>query len=133
MHIYTCSERANRLYAHHSCYSEQRTVQHRSLILAFSCIRTLVHSTALQEPDYYTSSMRHVSPKAKDLLRRMLSKDKTQRCTAREALSHDWFTAVAPLTIEPEPAPVLQVCVHTLYDCCIYVYIYMPNYNLRCI
>jgi serine/threonine protein kinase len=71
--------------------------------------------------------MRHVSPKAKDLLRRMLSKDKTQRCTAREALSHDWFTAVAPLTIEPEPAPVLQVCVHTklyytfvLYICAIW-------------
>jgi serine/threonine protein kinase len=67
--------------------------------------------------------MRHVSPKAKDLLKRMLSKDKTQRCTAREALSHDWFTAVAPLAIEPEPAPVLQVCtyIHTSYYYTIFV------------
>ena len=51
--------------------------------------------------------LRHVSPGAKDLLKRMMSKNKRNRPSAREALNHNWFQAVSPLTIEHE-APVLR-------------------------
>ncbi|KAG5186845.1 kinase-like domain-containing protein [Tribonema minus] len=55
-----------------------------------------------KEPDYNAHAMRHVGPVAKDLLRRMMSKDRRQRPSAKEALSHAWFSAVAPLASDVE-------------------------------
>eukprot|EP00612_Vaucheria_litorea_P003110 CAMPEP_0171462714 /NCGR_PEP_ID=MMETSP0945-20130129/6635_1 /TAXON_ID=109269 /ORGANISM="Vaucheria litorea, Strain CCMP2940" /LENGTH=259 /DNA_ID=CAMNT_0011989283 /DNA_START=454 /DNA_END=1233 /DNA_ORIENTATION=+ len=46
-------------------------------------------------PDFTSSQLRHISPEAKNLLRRMLSNDRNKRPSASEALSHSWFSPAA--------------------------------------
>jgi serine/threonine protein kinase len=48
-------------------------------------------------PNFKAKEMRHVSPAAKDLLRRMLAHDPRDRPSAVEALQHVWFDPVIPL------------------------------------
>lgn len=63
------------------------------------CTLTQVWKAILTEKvDFNGNDLRQVSPGAKDLLRKMLTRDRKKRITASEALSHPWLkdSSIAP-------------------------------------
>lgn len=73
------------------------------------CTLTQVWKAILSERvNFESDDLRQVSPAAKDLLKRMLTRDKLKRISASDALSHPWLKETSKTPVLPLRSSVVQ-------------------------